>query len=58
VKCERQAEIKVGDTVRLNSGGPEMRIVSVTEMVTAEWVNGKGEASRCSLPVACVSRGA
>jgi uncharacterized protein YodC (DUF2158 family) len=50
-----QENVKEGDVVRLNSGGPDMKIVSiVNNLVMVEWKNGKKDVERSSFPIVCV----
>ncbi len=47
--------MKVGDVVRLNSGGPSMTVVGiVTESVTCVW-QGNGEAVEATFPEVCLT---
>ena len=49
---------KVGDTARLNSGGPLMTVVYVSEhgAVTCAWFSSDGSSSESSFPSACLTR--
>ena len=53
----REPQFRIGDMVRLNSGGPRMMIVDVNRnSVTAAWRDEDGHALEHSFPVACVRR--
>ena len=52
-----QAEIRVADLVRLNSGGPGLTVVAADNgrrNIRVEWEARK--KNQCSLPPACVHR--
>ena len=54
---QHQAEIRAGDLVRLNGGGPPLTVIAVGNRngkITVEWEVRK--KTRCSLPPACVHR--
>jgi uncharacterized protein YodC (DUF2158 family) len=47
--------LKVGDLVRLNSGGPAMKVTELHPLeVSVEWDGDKGKNSR-AFPLACVT---
>jgi hypothetical protein len=50
------AELRIGDTVRLNSGSPDAKVVSCDgPKITMEW-SGESGPSRLTLPSPCVHR--
>ena len=52
----RETSFRIGEIVRLNSGGPKMLVVDTTlERITAAWRGADG-AEEIELPSACVHR--
>lgn len=53
----REPSFRIGDLVRLNSGGPRMMIVDVhANSVTAAWRDKDGHALERAFPISCVYR--
>jgi uncharacterized protein YodC (DUF2158 family) len=51
----REPPLRLGDRVRLNSGGPESLVVDVGEQVTIAWQDGSA-TREYRLPRACLHR--
>ena len=49
------AKFGTGDVVRLNSGGPDMSVTHVGNLVHAKWLNGDGVPQSDSFPDACLT---
>jgi uncharacterized protein YodC (DUF2158 family) len=47
-----QKKFRIGDTVRLNSGSPDLKVVAAGEQITVEWFNGES-IECCTLPSVC-----
>jgi hypothetical protein len=53
---EREPPLGIGNRVRLNSDGPQMMIVDISENeIVASW-NVEGKNHECMFPRACVHR--
>ena len=55
---EREPPLRIGDVVRLNSGGPLSLIVDLPggKTVTASWRDNSGLAVEADFPIACMHR--
>jgi uncharacterized protein YodC (DUF2158 family) len=54
---QREPPFRVGDVVRLNSGGPRVVIVDFDEnTVTVSWRGENGSTFECTFPSVCVHR--
>lgn len=53
-----ETELKIGDTVELNSGGPEMTIIKILGggYLLCGWWNNESEYNTLNFPVACVTK--
>jgi uncharacterized protein YodC (DUF2158 family) len=47
-----QKNFRIGETVRLNSGSPDLKVVGAGKHITVEWFNGT-TVERCTLPSVC-----
>ena len=47
-----QKKLRVGETVKLNSGSPDLKVVSSGEQTTVEWFDGTS-IGRATLPSIC-----
>jgi uncharacterized protein YodC (DUF2158 family) len=53
----REAALKIGDVISLNSGGPRMMVVDIhNQIITSAWRDSRGEARELSLTRACFHR--
>jgi uncharacterized protein YodC (DUF2158 family) len=56
----REPELRIGDIVKLNSGGPRMLIVDLPDkeypFYTAAWKNGLGKIYETPFPRMCLHR--
>jgi uncharacterized protein YodC (DUF2158 family) len=47
-----QIKFRVGSKVRLNSGSPDLTVLTSNKQTTVEWFNGEF-VERCTLPSVC-----
>jgi hypothetical protein len=52
----REPPLRIGDWVRLNSGGPIALVVDAGELLTVAWRNPNGLVSESTLAPACYHR--
>jgi uncharacterized protein YodC (DUF2158 family) len=52
----REPPLRIGDVVRLNSGGPACLVVDVGERIVLSWHDAEGATQEAVLPAACVHR--
>jgi uncharacterized protein YodC (DUF2158 family) len=53
----REPPLNLGDFVRLNSGGPTMRVIDRgTDIVIVDWADRSGNILEQSFPLTCVYR--
>ena len=46
--------MRIGDIVRLNSGSPELKVISIdSTQIEVEWVHEGGEPERMTRPTIC-----
>jgi uncharacterized protein YodC (DUF2158 family) len=56
MKNKQQLEIQIGDIVHLNSGSPDLKVISVmSERVAVQWDGGQGETRNHEFPRACLT---
>ncbi len=48
--------LRLGDTVSLNSDGPQAIVVDVDDLITVAWRNSEGTLQEVSFPAACLHR--
>lgn len=52
---QKQTNFKLGNIVQLNSGSPNMKIVSIQdEKAIVEWLNDDGGQERETIPLVCL----
>jgi uncharacterized protein YodC (DUF2158 family) len=53
---EREPPLQIGNLVRLNSGGPILLVVDVSNQITVAWRDQSGCAHESTLPEKCLHR--
>ena len=49
-------QLNDGDTVRLNSGGPDMVVYEIRPMVNCLWKDEFGNTQYASFPIECLTK--